>query len=74
MGISEKMVRIVYQEMEYLKLIEKNSHLLSKLHLVELDNIDIIASEARECLLILKEIKSLTPFSSVFVEIGRAHV
>ncbi len=68
MEISEKMVRIVFQEMEYLKHIKENSHLLKKMHLAELDNIDIIASEARECLLILKEIKSLTYHSSVFVE------
>ncbi len=67
-GDIRKMVRIVYQEMEYLKHIKENSHLLSKLHLAELDNIDIIASEARECLLILKEIKSFTRYSSVFVE------
>lgn len=61
------MVKGIY-EIEHLNYIEKNSYLLAKLHLVGLDTISKITSETRNCLKVIKGIRSLSTYSSVIVE------
>ena len=67
-GIITEMNTTEFQEMEQLNYIKSHSHLLSKLHLEELDHIVTITEMVRECIKIILELRIYTDKSSLLVE------